>query len=125
MTPQKDTRERLYRMLESGFVHLHEIPKSADRASNKTLYLWSIKYDQLTENIKLDVYKAIKNIKMRLIDHMKSAQPLLDRIEEASQLNSSLLSEADKEQEEKILEGEERLQNSLLHLDNTLMMLEF
>ena len=40
MQPTKDTRETLYKMLRSGLVVLQDIPRTADRAPSRTLYVW-------------------------------------------------------------------------------------
>ena len=36
----KDTRTRCHTMFELGLIDLQEIPKTADRAANRTVFVW-------------------------------------------------------------------------------------
>ena len=42
MITSKEVRERLYALLKAGLVHLQEVPKSADHAPSRTIFLWSV-----------------------------------------------------------------------------------
>jgi hypothetical protein len=42
MLPGKEVRERLYQMLRVGCVQLQEVPKSADHAPSRTIFLWCV-----------------------------------------------------------------------------------
>lgn len=42
MITSKEVRERLYALLKVGLVHLQEVPKSADHAPSRTIFLWSV-----------------------------------------------------------------------------------
>jgi hypothetical protein len=42
MITSKEVRERLYALLKVGLVYLQEVPKSADHAPSRTIFLWSV-----------------------------------------------------------------------------------
>lgn len=44
MMPGKEVRERLFQLLKVGLVQLQEVPRTADHAPARTIFLWTIKH---------------------------------------------------------------------------------
>lgn len=42
MLPGKEVRERLYQLLRHGLVQMQEVPRSADHAPSRTIFLWTV-----------------------------------------------------------------------------------
>lgn len=76
MVSGKEARERLYIMLQHGFVHLQEVPKSADHAPSRTIYLWTIPMDRLKHQFAGDLKKVLVNLMERIL-HERSKYRLL------------------------------------------------
>jgi hypothetical protein len=43
MMPGREARERLFQLLRVGLVQLQEVPRTADHAPARTIYLWAVK----------------------------------------------------------------------------------
>lgn len=76
MLSGKEARERLYIMLQHGFVHMQEVPKSADHAPSRTIYLWTIPSDRLKHQFTGNLKKVLVNL-MERIQHERSKYRLL------------------------------------------------
>jgi DNA-directed RNA polymerase III subunit RPC3 len=129
MIPVKDTRDRLYKMLSKDVVQLQEVPKSADHQPNKTFYLWSVRREQVNLLFVGQIYKAMHNMKLRLFHHLELSADVLNKAEEEEKLqqqgtNISVLSNQDKQALQRLKTIQDLLLNSLLQLDETLMILK-
>jgi hypothetical protein len=51
LIPVTETRERLYKMLSCEFVHLQEVPRTADHAPSRTFYLWSVRIEPIKRQV--------------------------------------------------------------------------
>lgn len=71
MLTGKEARERLFILMQHGFVHMQEIPKTADHAPSRTIYLWTVPMDRLKFSTTERILKAILNI-MERIQHERS-----------------------------------------------------
>jgi DNA-directed RNA polymerase III subunit RPC3 len=76
MLSGKETKERLYILLQHGFVHMQEVPKSADHAPSRTIYLWTVPVDRLPFTASERTKKILVNILER-IQHERSKYRLL------------------------------------------------
>ncbi|KAK6503028.1 RNA polymerase III subunit C82 [Arthrobotrys musiformis] len=121
---QKDIRAHLGTLHERGFLHIQEVPKTAERLPARTFYFFY--FDEKMSKMAMlnDFYKAMSRILQR-IDHERS-------------LNSMLLSKADrtdvKGHEEELLtkkeladltkwkRSEEKLIGQLMRVDRQVMM---
>ena len=67
LSTAKETRERLYAMMQAGFVHIQEVPRTADHAPSRTIFLWTIRtphafdaFEGMLEKCLLNLYERIK-----------------------------------------------------------------
>ncbi|KAL6048239.1 hypothetical protein QOT17_021178 [Balamuthia mandrillaris] len=114
LIPLSETRERLYKMLSTGFVHLQEVPKGSDHMPSRTFYLWSVRIPEIKVQLTEELYKAVRNMRMRLAAELERSQDLErggpnDEVGELTEQDLQTLSD--------------RLENSVIHLDDTLMVL--
>ena len=108
MITSKEVRERLYALLKVGLVHLQEVPKSADHAPSRTIFLWSVpekaNYLQpaksaLYRNFSSKLIAGIVNLRdLAVLERRKHAQ-LLEKVERSDVANNlDLLSPAEQKQ---------------------------
>lgn len=129
MIPVKDTRDRLYKMLSKDIVQLQEVPKLADHQPAKTFYLWSVRREQVNLLLVNEIYKAMHNMKLRLFHHLELSADVLNKAEEEEKLqaqgtNISVLSNQDKQALQRLKTIQDLLLNSMLQLDETLMIIK-
>lgn len=68
--------------------------------------------------LKEELCKTLRNLTMRLMDHLKQSQVIMARAEEGTNLTQS-----EKELIEQVKLVSDRLESSILHADSTLSML--
>ncbi|KAH8691125.1 putative DNA directed RNA polymerase III subunit Rpc82 [Talaromyces proteolyticus] len=78
---QKDLRQVLAHMQESGFVDLQEIPKDSQRLPSKTVFLWFFDPDRVGRNLLHDTYKAMSCCLQRLRFERGRLKDFLDKTE--------------------------------------------
>lgn len=71
--PMKEVRQVLAAMLRSGMIHLREVYRSNDMQAQRTIFLWHIDMDVLTEKISDDLHLTVRNmlIKQRICQARK------------------------------------------------------
>lgn len=108
MITSKEVRERLYALLKVGLVHLQEVPKSADHAPSRTIFLWSVpekaNYLQpsksaLFRNFSSKLIAGLVNLRdLAVLERRKHAQ-LLEKVERSDVAsNLDLLSPGEQKQ---------------------------
>ena len=108
MITSKEVRERLYALLKVGLVHLQEVPKSADHAPSRTIFLWSVperaNYLQpsksaLFRNFSSKLIAGLVNLRdLAVLERRKHSQ-LLEKVERSDVAsNLDLLSPAEQKQ---------------------------
>lgn len=108
MITSKEVRERLYALLKNGLVHLQEVPKSADHAPSRTIFLWSVperaNFSQpsksaLFQNFSSKLVTGLVNLRdLTVLERRKHAQ-LLEKVERSDVAsNLELLSPAEQKQ---------------------------
>lgn len=89
MLSSKEARERLYVLLQHGFVHLQEVPKTADHAPSRTIYLWTVPLDRLKFTSTERLLKTLVNIAER-VQHERSKYRTLIQKTERSDVAANL-----------------------------------
>lgn len=108
MITSKEVRERLYALLKVGLVQLQEVPKAADHAPSRTIFLWSVpekanylkpSKSALFRNFASKLIAGIVNLRdLTVLEHRKHAQ-LLEKVERSDVAsNLDLLSPAEQKQ---------------------------
>lgn len=133
MTPVKDTRDCLYKMLASNYVHLQEVPRTNEHNPSKTFYLWNVRMSHVESILVMEMYKALRNMKARLAFTMSTHADLLAKKDEDDRIASergesakafSRLTDADNELIGEIHTTIDRLEVSALHIDDSILTLE-
>lgn len=118
MIHMNEARTLLYKMLQEGIVQLQEVPKSVDHNPIRTFYLWNVDlptvYEVLTENM----YKGVRNLRMRLVKEEK------DALEKVGGTIPTTLNAQQQEMLAKLEKIEDRLECSIVHLMTLLMFFE-
>lgn len=60
--PIKEAREALSKLSSLSLIETQEVPRSADRAPSRTLYLFYTDVPKLTQSLLLHLYKAMANV---------------------------------------------------------------
>jgi len=76
MLTGKEAKERLYILLQHGLVHLQEVPKTADHAPSRTIYLWTVPQERVRLLMTDRAKKTFVNL-MERIQHERSRYRLL------------------------------------------------
>lgn len=113
MSPIKDTRELLYKLLQAGYVSMQEIAKTQDHAPTRTFYLWRVDYDQSTTRLAAELYKAAANIRTRNAAELIKEKDVLEMLDN----NPEGLTQKHRSRLERIKQLTEVMDASLLRLD--------
>ena len=108
MITSKEVRERLYSLLKIGLVYLQEVPKSADHAPSRTIFLWSVpervnflkpSKSALFRTFASKLIVGIVNLRdLMVLERRKHAQ-LLEKVERSDVAsNLDLLSQGEQKQ---------------------------
>jgi len=123
MLPAKDTREKLALLCTHGICDIQEVPKSADRAPSRTIFLWFISLEKCYQELLMDMYRSIGNVKQRIRHELATRQRLLEKMERKDvSENQDLLSAADKKAIDELNKRTERLEVSEARLDEMVMI---
>ncbi|KAF8468344.1 RNA polymerase III subunit RPC82-domain-containing protein [Kalaharituber pfeilii] len=74
-------RSTLSALQEAGHLELQEVPKTADRAASRTIFLWYYDPDRARLNVLHDIYKAMSRTLQRIAHERSEVQPLLEKAE--------------------------------------------
>src|ERR1700709_1546780 len=118
MLPAKDTREKLALLCTHGICDIQEVPKSADRAPSRTFFLWFVNLEKCYQELLMDIYRSIANVRQRTRHELAARQRLLEKMERKDvSENQDLLSAADKKAIEDLNKKVEKLEISVARLD--------
>lgn len=98
MTP-RETRDRLYKMLKMGLVHLQEVPRTQDHAPSRTFFLWTIPEATLMTLHRQRLIQVICNAVERMQKERQVNEMLISKSERLDVVaNPKLLSEGEQKQ---------------------------
>jgi transcription initiation factor IIE alpha subunit len=129
MTPIKNTRDCLYKMLQHAYVYLQEVPRTSEHNPSKTFYLWSVRLPHVQALLVTEMYKTLRNLRHRLNHTLTSHADLLAKRDEEQRIQQETpkyarLTDADLQTLADIQAIQERLEVSVIHLDTSIMTLE-
>ncbi|BGP21127.1 hypothetical protein JCM10213_008960 [Rhodosporidiobolus nylandii] len=120
----KDAREVLGRLSSSGFVEPQEIPRSADRAPSRTLFLWFVDFNKVVTSLVAHHYKALANVQAQRQHQLRKRQGLVEKRERTDvREDSSLLTKRDQEAIRELDQTLEALAVAEQRLDEQLFVL--
>jgi hypothetical protein len=129
MISQSETRQLLYNMLEKGVLHLQEVPRTLDHNPQRTFYLWSVRREQVVAKCVDQVYSVVRKMRKRLSAELSAHRDLLLKADEEARARIthpqliSTLSQLETEKVDALKTLQERLHNTILHLDESLIQL--
>lgn len=110
LLPAKEGRERIQALHQLGFVRLQEVPKSLDRAPNRTFYLWFIDLPFAYASVRRILLQTLGNVRRRREQEVRERGHILRRMERPDLIaDPSLISPADRQEKERL----ERMVNKL------------
>eukprot|EP01119_Soliformovum_irregulare_P022018 TRINITY_DN7440_c0_g1_i1.p1 TRINITY_DN7440_c0_g1~~TRINITY_DN7440_c0_g1_i1.p1 ORF type:complete len:483 (-),score=148.68 TRINITY_DN7440_c0_g1_i1:14-1327(-) len=116
-----ETCENLYRLLQQKYVSLVEVPRTADRAPQKNIYLWNTSFNEVMIMITEQIFKTIFNLRKRLYMHVGASYPLLSKAE----ADQSKLTQQELDTIDRIQALEDQIEVDVLRLDDMIFTLSF
>ncbi|GAA5833381.1 hypothetical protein JCM11251_003478 [Rhodosporidiobolus azoricus] len=120
----KEAREVLGRLSSSGFVEPQEIPRSADRAPSRTLFLWFVDFNKVVTSLVSHHYKALANVQSQRQVQVEKRRGLIEKRERTDvRENEELLTKRDREMLQELDQTLEALAVAEQRLDEQLFVL--
>ena len=113
----------LHRLYRSKYIDLFTLNQSRQHNPSNMIYLWSVVGSRVLQNATDNVCTALLNLRLRRQHEVDIGKNWIERAQEAGDMHEKD-HEADKLNHRKFCLGLERLYNSCLQLDETLMVLE-
>lgn len=99
MMTAKETRERLYQLLQYGIVHMQEVPKTADHAPSRTFFLWTVPLTLVVSRLSELALKMWINLRERAELQKRKNELLILKSERSDVVaNPALLAESERRQ---------------------------
>ncbi|KAJ3387787.1 DNA-directed RNA polymerase III subunit RPC3 [Lobulomyces angularis] len=125
MVEGKLARDALYQLLNSNLVYMQDVPKTADHSSSRTFFLWGVNFEKCVNNLLLDCYKAVENLKKRRSFENTLNSTLIEKLNRSDvSLNpDEYLNSVEKESWESLKKVNSFLKVCEFRLDRTIMIL--
>lgn len=92
----KEAREILSHLSASGLIEPQEVPRSADRAPSRTIYLWFVDFNKVVTSLVHHHYKALANLQAQRAYQLEQRRGLVDKRERSDvRADPTLLSARD------------------------------
>jgi hypothetical protein len=75
LLPVKECRALLYQLMQAGYAQLVEVPKSAERTPQRTIYLWSTDLNKALASARNELLSALLHVQLRLRDERRQVPP--------------------------------------------------
>jgi len=109
MMPGKEVRERLFQLMRVGLVQMQEVPRTADHAPARTIFLWTIKHtpshpphrqpSAYFQAFGSRLASALLNLRVLALHERTKHLALLDKVERTDVAgNLALLSDSEQQQ---------------------------
>lgn len=103
LLPIKTTRSCLTNMLYSGLIFAHNIPRSMDFSTSRTLFLWGVDVNKTSAILARNAYRMLSDIKEFKNKQIIAHQRLLDKLNRIDVISGEAqLSEKEREISNKI-----------------------
>lgn len=122
MCPAKDVREILHRLYRARFIDLMNLQQTKQHNPGTAIYLWGITKHRMYETATGNTCAALQNMRLRRQHEMEVGKDWIERAKESTDIDENE-HELDKANYNKFCHGLERLDNAILQLDETLMVL--
>ncbi|GAA5898407.1 DNA-directed RNA polymerase III subunit C82 [Sporobolomyces salmoneus] len=120
----KEAREVLARLSNARLIEPQEVPRSADRAPSRTLYLWYVDFNRTVTSLIAHHYKALANIQAQRFEQLERKRGLVEKRERTDvRENEALLTNRDREDAEELDWKLEALATAEMRIDKQLFVL--
>ncbi|GAA5949208.1 hypothetical protein JCM3765_003331 [Sporobolomyces pararoseus] len=120
----KEAREVLARLSNARLIEPQEVPRSADRAPSRTLYLWYVDFNRTVTSLIAHHYKALANLQAQRLEQLERKKGLVEKRERTDvRENQSLLSRRDQEEGADLDWKMEALATAEMRIDKQLFVL--
>lgn len=123
MLPAKDTREKLHRLYRDNYVELFNINIGKQHNPSSMIYLWTFSKSKVARVVSENVCTALCNMRLRRQHEEEVGRDFIERAKDGGATDENE-HEADKKEYNQFCKGLERLDNAILQLDETLMVLK-
>jgi DNA-directed RNA polymerase III subunit RPC3 len=114
----KETRTLSNILLKSGFIYTQEVPRDANRTTNRILWLYAYDPRRVRQQLLRDTYVAMRNLLQRISTEKRSFERVLKKAEQNDGSEETRLNETEMEQVKVFRAREERLLAMLGRLDD-------
>jgi hypothetical protein len=109
--------------LRACLSHLvKELPKTAERDPKKTIFLWTVNIEPIFSALMSSFYFTWCNLKSRLLLEQNKEERLIAKVERYGTISSEHFTQGEIERWKKYELAIERLENSLLKLDDSILL---
>lgn len=122
MVPAKEARECLHQLYKANYISMLYLHQSKQHNPANAMYLWCIDKRQIEDTVLKNISCALLNLRLRRQHEVEQGKDWIERAKLAGNTDEND-SEMDKINYNKFCQGLERLDNSCLQLDETLMIL--
>lgn len=123
MVPAKDIREILHRLYRCKYIDLFTLNQSRTHNPGSMIYLWTASSQRMLQIVVENVCTALLNLRLRRQHQVDIGKHWIERAQEEGDMDEND-HEADKLNHRKFCLGLERLYNSCLQLDESLMVIQ-
>mmetsp|Transcript_12405 Transcript_12405/g.49771 ORF Transcript_12405/g.49771 Transcript_12405/m.49771 type:complete len:451 (+) Transcript_12405:199-1551(+) len=118
----KDTRELLYKLLKAHYVQIQEVARTVDHAPSRTFYLWHVNLSHVSEHIERELYRALSNLRARMMYEMLRQQEVVHLLERIQDRNLIPLTASQRMRVARMKSAATQLESSLLRLDELVLV---
>ncbi|GAA5898808.1 hypothetical protein JCM5296_005613 [Sporobolomyces johnsonii] len=120
----KDARETLGRLSDASLIEPQEVPRSADRAPSRTIYLWFVDFNKVVTALVGHHYKALANVQAQRIRQLELHRGLVEKRERSDvRADPGLLTKRDREGIAELDQALEALAVAEMRIDEQLFVL--
>ena len=123
MIPIQDAREVIHRLYRNNYISILNLQQSKQHNPGNAIYLWGVNKVQMNANLKNKMYRAMYNLRLRRQHEVQVGKEWIERAKEAGATDENE-HQQDKLNYQKFCQGLERLDNALLQIDETIMLLD-
>lgn len=114
----------LAKLSEARLIEPQEVPRSADRAPSRTLYLWYVDFNRTVTSLIAHHYKALANVQAQRSEQLERKKGLVEKRERTDvRENQALLSRRDQEESADLDWKMEALATAEMRIDKQLFVL--
>ena len=125
MLAPKEVRENVAVLVSAGFLHQQEVPRSADRNSSRSFFLWYVSRTLCYQNLIARFYDTLVNMNIRQKEESLNNRALIRRSERRDvRENLGLLEQGDRDALAELMWRSDSLATAQERIDSDILVLE-